>query len=49
MQTNTIRPGLLVSLKTTVRGNVSYQHTDIEPEHLTETGQQLAKWETERA
>jgi hypothetical protein len=38
-----------ISVKTTVRGNVSYQHTDIEPEHLTETGQQHAKWETERA
>jgi hypothetical protein len=49
MQTSTLRPGLLVSLKTAIRGNVSYQHRDIEPEHLTENGQQLAKWETERA
>ena len=48
MQTRTLRPGLLVSLKTSVRGNVSYVHKDIEPEHLTKDGQQLSKWETER-
>ena len=38
MQTNTLRPGLLVSLKTSIRGNVSYQYRDIEPEHLVENG-----------
>jgi hypothetical protein len=48
MQTSTLRPGLLISLKTAIRGNVSYQHRDIEPEHLTEDGQQQVKWETER-
>ena len=48
MQTSTLRPGLLVSLKTSIRGNISYEHRDIEREHLTEDGIQLARWETER-
>jgi hypothetical protein len=48
MQTSTLRPGLLVSLKTSIRGNISYDHRDIERDHLTEDGRQLAKWETER-
>jgi hypothetical protein len=48
MQTSTLRPGLLVSLKTSIRGNIRYDHRDIEREHLTEDGRQLAKWETER-
>jgi hypothetical protein len=48
MRTSTLRPGLLVSVKTSIRGNVSYDHRDIEREHLTEDGKQLAKWETER-
>jgi hypothetical protein len=49
MQTSTIRPGLLVSLKTSIRGNISYEHRDIEQEHLTDDGRKLAKWETERS
>jgi hypothetical protein len=48
MQASTLRPGLLVSLKTSIRGNVSYDHRDIERDHLTEDGSQLARWETER-
>jgi hypothetical protein len=35
-------------LKTSIRGNIRYDHRDIEREHLTEDGRQLAKWETER-
>jgi len=49
MQTNTLRPGFLVSLKTSIKGNVRYEYTDIEPEHLTKDGQQLARWETSRS
>jgi hypothetical protein len=49
MQTSTLRPGFLVSLKTSVKGNVRYEYTDIEPEHLTKDGQQLARWETSRS
>jgi hypothetical protein len=48
MQTSTIRPGLLVSLNTTVRGNVSYSKIDIERDHTTDAGERKAKWETER-
>lgn len=48
MQTSTIRPGLLVSLKTTVSGNVSYRKMDIETDHTTVTGERKARWETER-
>lgn len=45
---STLRPGLLVSLKTSVTGNVQYTRRDIETDHLTKTGAKLAKWETER-
>ena len=44
----TLRPGLLVSLKTALRGNVSYNKHTLESEHLTEEGAEKAKWETER-
>src|SRR5580704_12554363 len=45
---STLRPGLLVSLKTSLSGNVRYDKRDIEREHTTETGEARAKWETER-
>lgn len=45
---NTLRPGLLVSLKTSVVGNVKYNKQEIEADHLTTDGARLAKWETER-
>jgi vacuolar-type H+-ATPase subunit H len=48
MQTSTLRPGLLVSLKTSVRGNISYDRRDIDIVRVTEDGMQIAKWETER-
>jgi hypothetical protein len=48
MQTSTIRPGLLVSLKTSVSGNVTYRKQDIETDHLDTDGARKAKWETER-
>jgi len=47
-RSSTLRPGLLVSLKTSVSGNVQYTRRDIESDHLTETGAKQAKWETER-
>ena len=47
LNTSTLRPGLLVSLKTTLRGNVSYRKNIIESEHLTDEGAR-EKWETER-
>lgn len=48
MQTTTIRPGLLVSLKTSVTGNVQYKKFDLETDHTTAEGARKAKWETER-
>lgn len=48
MQTTTIRPGLLVSLKTSLTGNVSYRTLDLEQDHTTDDGERKARWETER-
>ena len=42
MKTAMIRPGLLVALKSTVRGGVSYVRRDLE------SSEQMAKWETIR-
>jgi hypothetical protein len=44
----TLRPGLLVGLSTSIRGNVEYVKTTIEEDHATGTGARRAKWETER-
>lgn len=48
MRPTTLRPGLLVSLKTTIKGNVTYAKRELEADHLTEEGMRLARWETER-
>ena len=48
LQKTTLRPGLLVSLKTSLVGNVSYRARTIEEEHRNEDGAQVARWETER-
>lgn len=48
MKTSTLKPGLLVSLRTSVRGGVDYQRIDLESDHATETGEHVAKWETVR-
>ena len=48
MQTSTLRPGILVSLKSSVRGNVKYDKRDIERDHTNKKGQRVAKWETTR-
>lgn len=44
----TLRPGLLVSLKTSLTGNVRYNKEEIERDHLTENGERKALWQTER-
>lgn len=46
---STIRPGLLVNLKTTLAGNVNYSKTQLEEEHKTDDGGALARWETEKS
>jgi hypothetical protein len=48
LQTSTLRPGLIVSLKTSVTGNVKYDKTDIDPEHRTDDGGEEATWQTTR-
>lgn len=45
---STLRPGILVSLKTSITGNISYESRVIEPEHVTADGTELARWETAR-
>jgi hypothetical protein len=46
MQSTTLRPGLLVSLKTSLSGNVSYDKVTLESAHLTTSGEQRERWET---
>lgn len=48
MKTQVLKPGLLVSLKTGVRGGVNYQRVEIEPDHATDDGARVARWETRR-
>lgn len=48
MKTSTIKPGVLVSLKTTLSGGVNYKRVDLDPDHATDTGGRLARWETVR-
>ncbi len=44
----TLRPGFLVSFKTSVRGNVQYTKRDITKEQLISDGKSVAEWETTR-
>ena len=49
IQTSTLRPGFLVSLKSSVTGNVQYSSEEIVADHVAEeTGARVAKWQTER-
>lgn len=43
-----IRPGLLVSVKSTVVGGVSYQRIDLDTDKPAEEGQDVSRWETRR-
>lgn len=45
----TLRPGLLVSMNTSISGNIHYATKEIEGTHVDpETGEQRARWETVR-
>lgn len=44
----TLRPGLLVALKTNTVGNIQYTKTVIEDENVTSDGASKAVWETQR-
>jgi hypothetical protein len=48
MKKSTLRPGLLVSLKTALHGNVAYKVNEIEEDHLDDDGVRRATWQTER-
>jgi hypothetical protein len=48
IKSSTLRPGLLVSLKTGTRGNVSYIKKDLDSATDAETGTAHVRWETER-
>lgn len=48
IQASTLRPGLLVSLKTSIVGNVRYAKVVLDADHETEDGALIARWETER-
>lgn len=49
MRISVLKPGYLVSLKTSIRGGVNYQRLDLETDHVDETGARVARWETKRA
>lgn len=44
----TLRPGLLVALKTSIAGNVKYRKAVLEAEEIDASGTLTAKWETEK-
>jgi hypothetical protein len=44
----TLRPGLLVSVKTSISGNVTYNKRELEAEQINVDGVLHAKWETEK-
>jgi len=44
----TLRPGYLISLKTSVRGNVKYDKRDLGSK-ITDDGSEIVEWETTRA
>ena len=48
IKSTTLRPGLLVSLKTSLHGNIHYSKSVIERERMTDSGAAQAKWETVR-
>lgn len=48
IQSTTLRPGLLVSLKTSIRGNVTYQTNVLDPDHANDAGALESRWETTR-
>lgn len=48
MNVSTLRPGLLVGLKTSITGNTQYAKTTIEADHVLKSGAKRAVWETQR-
>jgi hypothetical protein len=48
LRTSTLRPGFLVDLSTTLKGNVRYRAETIEEDHITADGERQASWTTTR-
>lgn len=48
MKASVLKPGLLVALRTTVRGGVDYRRITVEADHDDGAGARLARWETTR-
>lgn len=44
----TLKPGILVSLKTHQAGNRSYKKREIETAHITDSGTEVSRWDTTR-
>lgn len=44
----TLRPGLLVSMQTSIKGNTHYRTMELEADHVDANGSRRARWETER-
>src|SRR5262249_8333256 len=43
-----LKPGILVSAKTAIRGGVTYERKDLETGEVLQPGSQVARWETTR-
>src|SRR5262245_46108842 len=48
LSTSTLRPGILVAVKTSVTGNVFYSKRVIDGEHEESSGAPVGRWETDR-
>ena len=48
MATRLLKPGLLVSLKTTIRGGVDYRRVDLDAVRKSNNGEAVTRWETTR-
>ena len=43
-----LRPGLLVGMSTSIKGNIDYTKTVLEEEHIDEAGQLVGSWQTDK-
>jgi hypothetical protein len=48
LKVSVLKPGYLVSLKTSLKGGVSYQRKDLIADHTERDGTRIAQWETRR-
>jgi len=48
MKVSTLRPGLMVQVRTSITGNVKYRTQTLTPDYTTDEGERKAEWSTER-